>query len=123
MHEHDIREAVAVRTADEVLASGVTSDARRDHRQPRLHRRQARRAADGSRIAIELTGPRQRTLRVVVDGRGRVVEQFDDGAATSSIPLVGVLFTRLIDGRTAAALHPDAIGLRGFTAVGQAHRR
>ena len=33
-------------------------------------------APDGSRVAIELTGPLARTIRVVVDGRARLVDDF-----------------------------------------------
>ncbi|MGB6207157.1 maleylpyruvate isomerase family mycothiol-dependent enzyme, partial [Mycobacterium sp.] len=42
-------------------------------------------APDGSRVAIELTGPLARTLRVVVDGRARVVDDFGAQEPTVTI--------------------------------------
>jgi MDMPI C-terminal domain len=54
---------------------------------------------DGSRVAIELTGPLARTIRVVVDGRARVVDDFGGQQPTATIRLDGLLFTRLAGGR------------------------
>jgi uncharacterized protein (TIGR03083 family) len=56
-------------------------------------------APDGSRVAIELTGPLARTIRVHVDGRARVVQDFGAQEPTVTIRLDGVLFTRLAGGR------------------------
>ncbi|MGA8544543.1 MAG: maleylpyruvate isomerase family mycothiol-dependent enzyme [Mycobacterium sp.] len=56
-------------------------------------------APDGSRVAIELTGPLARTIRVLVDGRARVVDDFGAQEPTVTIQLDGVLFTRLAGGR------------------------
>jgi uncharacterized protein (TIGR03083 family) len=120
MHEQDIREAVAARAADEVLAGrapALTLDeiaANMGYIVGKLGG-----APDGSRVEIELTGPMRRTIRVAVDRRGRVVKEFNGESATASIRLDGVLFTRLIGGRTGAADHPDAIELGGDTAVAQ----
>jgi uncharacterized protein (TIGR03083 family) len=57
-------------------------------------------APEGSRVAIELTGPLARTIRVAVDGRAQVVDDFAGSDATSTIHLDGLLFTRLAGGRT-----------------------
>jgi MDMPI C-terminal domain len=54
----------------------------------------------GSRVAIELTGPMARTIRVAVDGRAQVVNDFGGSDATTTIRLDGLLFTRLAGGRT-----------------------
>jgi hypothetical protein len=56
-------------------------------------------APDGSRVVFELTGPLERRLRVVVDGRGRVVDDLGGQDLTATIRLHGLLFTRLVDGR------------------------
>ncbi len=57
-------------------------------------------APDGSRVAIELTGPLARTIRVAVDGRAQVVDDFGGLDPTASIRLDGLLLTRLAGGRT-----------------------
>ena len=57
-------------------------------------------APEGSRVSIELTGPMERTINVAVEGRGQVVDDFGDDEPTSTIPLDGLLFTRLAGGRT-----------------------
>jgi uncharacterized protein (TIGR03083 family) len=113
MHEHDIRDAVGWPAADADLRAAA----------PRLSLDEMTasmgyvvgrlgQAPDGSRVAIELTGPLARTIRVVVDGRGRVVEDFGGQQPTSTIRLDGLLFTRLAGGRVRQA--PDeAVELGG----------
>jgi uncharacterized protein (TIGR03083 family) len=64
----------------------------------------------GSRIAIELTGPLARTIRVAVDDRARVVDDFGGVDPTSTIRLDGLLFTRLAGGRTDDAAGVDLGG-------------
>jgi uncharacterized protein (TIGR03083 family) len=76
-------------------------------------------APDGSRVAIELTGPLQRTISVAVDGRGRVVDDFGSRAPTATITLDGLLFTRLAGGRTTPGQHRDAISYGGDESVGK----
>jgi uncharacterized protein (TIGR03083 family) len=76
-------------------------------------------APDGSRVSIELTGPLGRTINVVVEGRGRLVDDFGDADPTSTIKLDGLLFTRLAGGRTTLAQHPDAVAYGGDEAVGR----
>lgn len=76
-------------------------------------------APDGSRVAIELTGPLGRTINVAVEDRGRVVDDFGDDAPTATIELDGLLFTRLAGGRTPLAQHVDAIRYGGDEAVGR----
>lgn len=57
-------------------------------------------APDGSRVEIALTGPLARTIRVAVDGRAQVVEDFGEAGPTATILVDGLLFTRLAGGRT-----------------------
>ena len=120
MHEQDIREAVAVRAADDVLAGrpgALTLDeitANMGYIVGKLGG-----APDGSRIAVELTGPLQRTICVAVDGRARVVPDFDGLAPTAAVRLDAVLFTRLIGGRTTFADHRAAVGLAGDVGVAE----
>jgi uncharacterized protein (TIGR03083 family) len=76
-------------------------------------------APDGSRVAIELTGPLARTINVAVEGRGQVVDDFGGREPTATIALDGLLFTRLAGGRTTVAQHPDAIRYSGDEAVGR----
>jgi uncharacterized protein (TIGR03083 family) len=76
-------------------------------------------APDGSRVAIELTGPLARTINVAVEGRGQVVDGFGDAGPTATIALDGLLFTRLAGGRTRLDEHADAISYGGDEAVGR----
>ena len=73
-------------------------------------------APDRSRVRLELTGPLARTINVSVDGRAKVVDEFD-GDPTATIALDGLLFTRLAGGRT--AVDHDAITYGGDEAVGK----
>ncbi|MFH5208052.1 maleylpyruvate isomerase family mycothiol-dependent enzyme [Antrihabitans sp. NCIMB 15449] len=75
-------------------------------------------APEGARIALELTGPLQRTLNISVDGRARVVDSFD-ADPTTIVRLDSGLLTRLAGGRTTAAAHSASIELEGDTEVGQ----
>jgi uncharacterized protein (TIGR03083 family) len=76
-------------------------------------------APDGSRVAIELTGPLQRAICVDVAGRGRLVEDFGGQEPTATISLDGLLFSRLAGGRTTVARHPDAVRYGGDDEVGR----
>jgi uncharacterized protein (TIGR03083 family) len=96
MHEQDIRAAVgepgnergpaAAQALDEVvLALGYIIGKRG-------------RAPDGSSVLIRLTGPVERDLLVVVDGRARVVSAIN-GEPTASLSLSSSEFLRLAGGR------------------------
>jgi uncharacterized protein (TIGR03083 family) len=76
-------------------------------------------APDGSRVAIELTGPLARIINVAVEGRGQLVDDFGGQEPTSTVTLDGLLFTRLAGGRTTPAQHPDAVRYGGDEAVGK----
>jgi uncharacterized protein (TIGR03083 family) len=116
MHEQDIRDGLGLPSADAELSSPAA--------QLSLDEIAATmgfvvgklgKAPDGSRVAIELTGPLARTIRVNVDGRARVVDDFGGSAPTSTIRLDGLLFTRLAGGRTDDA---SGVELDGDAEVG-----
>jgi uncharacterized protein (TIGR03083 family) len=119
MHEHDIRNAVGVWASDAVLAGAPAQEALAEitatlgYVVGKLGG-----APDGSRVEFELTGPLQRTLRVAVDGRARVVDKFDDDP-TTTIGLDAVLFTRVAGGRTTAAENMNAIEITGDADLGR----
>jgi uncharacterized protein (TIGR03083 family) len=116
MHEQDIRDGLGLPSSDAELDS------------PAAHLSldeiaatmgfvigKLGKAPDGSRVEVELTGPLARTIRVDVDGRARVVDDFGGSDPTSTIRLDGLLFTRLAGGRTDDA---PGVELAGDTEVG-----
>ncbi len=104
VHEHDIREGVGQPATDAELQGPA----------PRLALDEMAvsmgfvvgklgKAPDGSRILIDLTGPLARRIAVVIEGRGRVVDDFGEQEPTATIRLDGLLFTRLAAGRVPTA--------------------
>jgi uncharacterized protein (TIGR03083 family) len=119
MHEHDIRNAVNIWASDEVLAGAPARDALAEITSTLGYIvGKLGGAPDGSRVAFELSGPLQRTLRVAVDGRARVVEEFDDDP-TTTIGLDAVLFARVAGGRTTAAENMEAVEISGDVDLGR----
>jgi uncharacterized protein (TIGR03083 family) len=119
MHEHDIRDALGAPASDDELVSAASRLA--------LDEIAASMgfvvgklggAPDGSRVAIELTGPLQREINVAVEGRGKLVDDFENGP-TSTITMDGLLFTRLAGGRIPLEAHLDEISFGGDDAVGR----
>lgn len=100
MHEHDIRDALDAPASEADLA-GPSARLTLDELVTSMGYVVGKlgKAPDGSRVAIELTGPLPRTIRVAVDGRARVVDDFGGQEPTATIRLDGVLFTRLAGGR------------------------
>ena len=120
MHEQDIREAL----------SRPSSDADLDSPAARLALDEVAasmgfvvgklgKAPDGARVAIALTGPLSRVIRVAVDGRAALVEDFDTAEPTSVIRLDGLQFTRLCGGRPMTTARSTAIEFDGDAEVGQ----
>ncbi len=116
MHEQDIRAAVglpgnedgaaAAAALDEVvLALGYIIG-------------KHGRAPDGSSVLITLSGPVERDLHVVVDGRARVVPAID-GEPTASLDLSSSLFLRLAGGREDAEAALGRIRFGGDQALGR----
>jgi uncharacterized protein (TIGR03083 family) len=120
MHLHDIRDAIAQPAADPDLG-GPASRLALDEMAASMGFVVGKLggAPDGSRVAIELTGPLQRHIYVDVAGRGQVVEDFGGQEPTATISLDGLLFTRLAGGRTTLAQHSDAVRYGGDAEVGQ----
>ena len=56
-------------------------------------------APEGSRVQFELTGPQSREIRVSVDGRAQVVDDFGGPGPTATIRVDALQFTRLAGGR------------------------
>lgn len=119
MHEQDIREAL----------SRPSTDADLDTSAARLAMDEIAasmgfvvgklgKAPDGSRVAIELTGPLARTIRVAVDGRAQVVDDFD-AAPTATIRMDGLQFSRLGGGRPMTTARSTAIEFDGDAEVGR----
>ncbi|MFZ3307106.1 MAG: maleylpyruvate isomerase family mycothiol-dependent enzyme [Mycobacterium sp.] len=116
MHEQDIRDGLGRPSSDEEL-SGLAGRLSLDEIAATMGYVVGKlgKAPEGSRVDIELTGPLERSIRVAVDGRAQVVDDFGGLDATSTIRLDGLLFTRLAGGRT-----DDVAGveLGGDTEVG-----
>jgi uncharacterized protein (TIGR03083 family) len=114
MHEQDIRAAVgrpghetgpaAERSLDEVAGALGYIIGKRGG------------APDGSSVLIRLTGPIERELRVVTDGRAKLVDAID-GEPTATITLPSSLFLRLAGGRTDAGAALDLVALGGDTGL------
>jgi hypothetical protein len=75
-------------------------------------------APDGSRVLISLTGPVSREIRVAVDGRAALVEDFGGAEPTIAITIDGLQFTRLAGGRPLFADRPQSIDYAGDTDAG-----
>lgn len=110
MHEQDIRAAVGIpgndggaiveqALAEVVLALGYIVGKRGG-------------APDGGRVRISLTGPIERDLHVVVDGRAKVVDTLN-GEPTATLRLSSSLFLRLAGGREDAQAALDSMTLGG----------
>jgi uncharacterized protein (TIGR03083 family) len=116
MHEQDIRDALA-RPASEDDLRGPAPRLALDEITTSMGYVVGKlgQAPAGSRILIELTGPLARTIRVAVNGRGQLVEDFGGREPTATIRLDGLLFTRLAGGRTNST---DGVELGGDHNVG-----
>ena len=118
-HEHDIRDAVGRPPTDAGL-SGADSRLALDEMVASMPFVVAKkgRAPDGSRVQITLTGPVARQIRVAVEGRAALVEDFGDAEPTIGITLDGLQFSRLAGGRPLMAGRPEGIDYAGDTAAG-----
>lgn len=120
MHELDIRDGLSLASSDEDLASPAARlvvdemTASMGFVVGKLGK-----APAGSRVALELTGPLARTIRVAVNGRAAVVHDFGDAEPTTTIRLDGVQFTRLGGGRPLSATRSTAIEFEGDAEVGR----
>ena len=119
MHEHDIRDALSMPAADDSYGGPATRLAL-DEMTSSMGFVIAKKggAPDGSRVEVQLTGPITRVIRVAVDGRAAVVEDFGGSAPTASITLDGRQFVRLAGGRPMVDHAPQAVDYGGDTGVG-----
>src|SRR5205085_10549567 len=76
-------------------------------------------APAGSRVLFELTGPLARSIRVAVDGRAQVVDDFGEEGPTSTLTLDGLQFTRLAGGRPMCPARDRDVELGGDREVAQ----
>ena len=120
MHEQDIRDALGLPASDHDLA-GPAARGALDEMAASMGFVVGKRgqAPDGARVALELTGPLQRTIRVAVDGRAAVVDDFDGAEPTLTIRLDALQFTRLCGGRPMTAARLAAIEVVGDQQVGR----
>ena len=114
MHEQDMREALSRPSSDNEL-DGVASQLALDEIAATMGYVVGKlaKAPDGSRILFELTGPLARNIRVNVDGRAQVVDDFGGQEPTATIRLDGLQFTRLAGGRPMSAARAQDIELGG----------
>jgi uncharacterized protein (TIGR03083 family) len=122
MHEQDIREALSRPSSDDALR-GPASELSLDEIAATMGYVVGKRAKapDGSRILFELTGPVAREIRVNVDGRAQLVDDFGvqgappacGGEPTATIRLDGLQFTRLSGGRPMSPARAQDIELGG----------
>ena len=120
IHEQDIREALSLPSSDAELAGPAARQAL-DEMAASLGFVVGKKgkAPDGSRVELELTGPLSRTIRVAVDGRATLVDDFGEADATTVVRLDGLQFTRLGGGRPLATARSTAIEFDGDAEVGQ----
>jgi len=114
MHEQDIRAALSRPSSDDEL-DGIASELSLDEIAATVGYVVGKRAnaPEGSRILFELTGPVARSIRVNVDGRAQVVDDFGDQEPTAMIRLDGLQFTRLSGGRPMSPARARDIDLGG----------
>ncbi|MFV0494876.1 maleylpyruvate isomerase family mycothiol-dependent enzyme [Mycobacterium sp.] len=70
-------------------------------------------APQGSRVLIDLTGPLARQIRVRVDGRAQVVEDFGGQEPTAMVRTDALQFTRLAGGRPLCPARSPEVELGG----------
>ena len=114
MHEQDMRHALSRPSSDDEL-DGIPSQLSLDEIVGTTGYVVGRlaKAPDGSRILFELTGPLARSIRVSVDGRAQVVDDFGGQEPTATIRLDGLQFTRLSGGRPMSAARAQDVELGG----------
>ena len=114
MHEQDMREALSRPSSDDEL-DGTPSQLALDEITATMGYVVGRlaKAPDGSRILFELTGPLARSIRVSVDGRAQVVDDFGGLDPTATIRLDGLQFTRLSGGRPMSPARTQDVELDG----------
>ncbi|TCO48842.1 maleylpyruvate isomerase family mycothiol-dependent enzyme [Actinocrispum wychmicini] len=116
MHEQDIREAVGHQGNE----SGPSAEISLDEITAALGYIVGKRAAApaGASVTFHLTGPVERALHVLVDGRAKVVDSLP-GPATVTLVLTSSLFARLCGGRTPVGERVAEIHFDGDRELGE----
>jgi len=114
MHEQDIRMALQRPSSDDELA-GPASQLSLDEVAATMGFVVGKlaEAPEDSRVQFDLTGPLARSIRVSVDGRAQVVDDFGGGEPNATIGLDGLQFTRLAGGRPMCPTRPQDVELGG----------
>jgi uncharacterized protein (TIGR03083 family) len=122
MHEQDIREALRRPSSDHELdGPGFQLSLDEISSTMGFVVGKLAKAPEGSRVLFELTGPVARSIRVSVDGRAQVVDDFGGlgvppacgGEPTATIRLDALQFTRLAGGRPLCPARSQDIELGG----------
>jgi uncharacterized protein (TIGR03083 family) len=114
MHEQDIRMAIGRPSSDAEL-EGSASRLSLDEVAATLGFVVGKlaKAPDGSRIQFDLTGPLARSIRVNVDGRAQVVQDFGGLEPTATVRVDALQFTRLAGGRPMCPARAQDVELGG----------
>ena len=114
MHEQDIRTALQRPSSDDELG-GRASQLSLDEIASVMGYIVGRlgKAPEGSRVLFELAGPLARDIRVSVDGRAQVVDDFGGQQPTATIRLDALQFTRLAGGRPMCPARSQDVELGG----------
>jgi uncharacterized protein (TIGR03083 family) len=114
MHEQDIRIALQRPPSDDELA-GPASRLSLDEVAATMGFVVGKlaKAPEGSRVEFDLTGPLARRIRVSVDGRAQLVDDFGGQEPTVTIRLDALQFTRLAGGRPMCPARPQDVELVG----------
>jgi len=120
MHEQDIRAALG-REPSAAQLSGADARVSLDEMAASMSFVVGKKAQapDGSRVLLTLTGPLSREIRVAVDGRAALVEDFGGVEPTTVVTLDGLQFTRLAGGRGLVSYRPADVEYSGDDAVGK----
>jgi uncharacterized protein (TIGR03083 family) len=119
MHEQDIRAALGCEPSAAQL-SGADARVSLDEMAASMSFVVGKKgqAPEGSRVLLELTGPLSREIRVAVDGRAALVEDFGGAEPTTVVTLDGLQFTRLAGGRGLVAYRPAEVEYSGDAVLG-----
>lgn len=114
MHEQDIRVGLGRPSSDEQLM-GPASQLALDEIASTIGFVVGKRAKapDGSRVLFELSGPLARDIRVSVDGRAQLVDDFGADEPTVTIRVDALQFTRLAGGRPMCPARSQSVEFDG----------
>lgn len=114
MHEQDIRAGLGRPSSDAELG-GAASRLALDEVAATIGFVVGKRAGapEGSRVLFSLTGPLARDIRVSVDGRAQLVDDFGALGPTATIRVDALQFTRLAGGRPLCPARNQSVELDG----------